>query len=338
MNVASSRVRPPDSWFLRPALTIRTALLLILVCVALAVSSKRMQIDQLAELSAGAVAAGVGLQPHSQVSDGFWRVVSGMFPMQLEEVHETNRIENFDRNQLPWGAHLEVRRTSTSRIDPITLRMTSTTTATEVLVEPYGYLQRVVRLMLETIEIAIWGTILALLVALPWAWVAARNYTPHITVYALVRGVSGFVRAIPELISALLLVLIFGFGPGVGVMALGLHTAGFLVKFFAEDIENASLAPQEALRAAGASKLQVLRFAVLPQVLPSYLAYSQYILERNIRSAAVIGIVGAGGIGQELKGRFEMFDFAHVGTILCAIVTTVLLLELATGSLRRKVI
>lgn len=338
MSAVSTGVRGPDAWLLKRALTIRTVLLLTLACVALAISGQRTQIDQLAALSADAVAAGVGAKEHSQVGGGFWRIVAGMFPVQIEEVRETARIENFDRNHLPWGAHLEMRGSSTSRIDPRTLEMTSTTTATEVLVVPYGYLQRVVRLMFETIEIAAWGTILALLVALPCASLAARNYTPHATVYAVVRGVSGFMRAIPELISALLLVLIFGFGPSAGVMALGLHTAGFLVKFFAEDIENAPRAPQDALRAAGASKLKALRFAVLPQVLPSYLAYSQYILERNIRSATVIGIVGAGGIGQELKGRFDMFDFAHVGTILCAIVATVLVLELITGSLRRKMI
>jgi phosphonate transport system permease protein len=122
------------------------------------------------------------------------------------------------------------------------------------------------------------------------------------------------------------------------MLALGIHSAGFLGKFYAEDIEDADRKPQEALVALGAGKLRVLRAAVLPQVLPSYVAYTLYILDRNVRMATVVGLVGAGGIGLELKGRFDMFEYDHVGTILVAIFTTVLILDQISARLRARLI
>jgi hypothetical protein len=132
---------------------------------------------------------------------------------------------------------------------------------------------------------------------------------------------------VQELISALFLVLAYGFGPIAGVLALGLHAAGFLGKFYAEDIENADKKPQEALEAIGAGKLKTLWYGVLPQVLPQYIDYTLYVLDRNVRMATVIGLVGAGGNGQELKGRFDMFHYGHVATILIAIFIVVFLLD-----------
>ena len=124
------------------------------------------------------------------------------------------------------------------------------------------------------------------------------------------------------------MVLAFGFGPAAGIMALGLHSAGFLGKFFAEDIENADVGPQDALIALGAAKWRVLKLSVLPQVMPQYVAYILYILDRNLRMATVIGLVGGGGIGQELKGRFDLFEYGHVTTIIIAIFLVVFILFL----------
>jgi len=121
-------------------------------------------------------------------------------------------------------------------------------------------------------------------------------------------------------------------------LALGIHGAGFLGKFYAEDIENADRNPQEALQAIGAGKVKTLWYGVLPQVLPQYIAYTLYILDRNVRMATVIGIVGAGGIGLELKGRFDMFNFGHVGTILLIIFITVFLLDQFSARLRSRVL
>jgi phosphonate transport system permease protein len=337
-TLSSPHARDPATWPLQPWLSIRAILSIALAIAVLAYSGHRTEIGRLASMSSEGLASAIGLRDDSQVSGAFVRVVGGMFPPQIEEVREIARIADFDPEDLPFGSRIEMRESSQTSIDPRTLTPTTVRIQTEVLVEPFGYVQRVAALLLETIEIAAWATLLALLLAFPLAALAASNYTPHVLVHALVRTAGALLRAVPEFVSALVLVLVFGFGPLAGVVALGLHSAGFLCKFFAEDIENSDRAPQDALRAFGANKLKVLRHAVLPQVLPSYLAYAQYILERNIRSATVIGIVGAGGIGQELKGRFEMFHFGHVGTILGAILITVLTLELVTGRLRRRLI
>ncbi|HNU66432.1 MAG TPA: phosphonate ABC transporter, permease protein PhnE, partial [Methylotenera sp.] len=165
-----------------------------------------------------------------------------------------------------------------------------------------------------------------------------RNYTYNKFTYTLARGTISLLRSMPELIVALFLVLAYGFGPIAGVLALGLHAAGFLGKFYAEDIENADKKPQEALEAIGAGKLKTLWYGVMPQVVPQYIAYTLYILDRNVRMATVIGLVGAGGIGQELKGRFDMFQYDHVATILIAIFIVVFLLDQFSARLRAKLI
>ena len=132
--------------------------------------------------------------------------------------------------------------------------------------------------------------------------------------------------------------LLFGFGTIPGVLALGFHCSGFFGKFFADDIENADRGPQDALRSTGAGRIKVFRFAVLPQVTPQFVAYVQYILERNVRTATVLGIVGAGGIGLELKGRLDLSDYSHVATTLLIIFITVFLLEQLTQAVRSRLI
>jgi phosphonate transport system permease protein len=336
-SVETRAVPPPDDWPLRPGLRPWHLLLLLAALVAMSASAQRTEIDRMAVMVAEGIGAAVGLREEAEVADGLARIGRDLFPLQIAEQRPMARIENLDRDDLPWGARIETEQTVETKLDPDTLELTEERGSREVLVEPWGYLLHAVRLMLETIEIAFWGTVLAVLLAMPLAFFGARGLAP-LGLYHPSRALCSLLRAMPDLLAALFLVLAFGFGPIAGVLALGLHTAGFLGKFFAEDIENADPAPQDALRAIGASRLLVLRWAVLPQVLPSYLGYVQYILERNIRTATVIGVVGAGGIGQELKGRFEMFDFGHVGTLLVVIFATVMLLEYGTGWLRRRLI
>lgn len=338
MSLADAASRDAGHWSLRPWIRPRTIALLLFALVLAGISAQRTEIDRMLALSAQAIGAALGGSQTSQVADGFGRIGRNLLPLQLSETRDLARIKNLDRDALPWGARIELQPVTERRIDPETLEITQTISQREVLFEPYGYLLHVLWLMVHTLEIAAWGTLVAVVLGAPLALLGARGYSPHATVYLAARGTASFLRSIPDLISALFLVLAFGFGPMAGVLALGLHTAGFLGKFFAEDIENAARGPQDALRAAGAGRLKVLRFAVLPQVMPSYLGYTQYILERNIRTATVIGIVGAGGIGQELKGRFEMFDFQHVATMLLVIFLTVLALELVTGRLRQRML
>ena len=270
----------------------------------------------------------------SKVLNGASNFLEKAFPLQISTIQETNRIENFDPDNLPLFSYVETRVEREYSV----IAEKYTETEAEFLVKPVGYITKVLMKMWETIEMAIWGTIFSILLAIPLALCGTQNYTPHRAVYHVARSICSFNRAMPELILALFFVLMYGFGPAAGIMALALHTSGFLGKFFADEIENSDPGPQRALRSTGANRLKVLRYAVIPQVLPQYYAYIQYILERNIRTATVLGIVGAGGIGTELKGRWDLFDYDHVATILLAIFITVVLLELVTQRLRNKVI
>jgi phosphonate transport system permease protein len=330
--------RDPAAWPLRQPFGPRAIAIVLAVVVVLGVTGRRVEIDRLAALTWEWAAHLVGAAPTSQVGRGLGRVGETIFPLQIEERTEVSRIEHFDPARLPWLAHVAREEVREVKVNRQTLQPETVVEVREVLVQPAGYLARVVEKMLETLEIALWGTILAVVLSAPLALWGARNYTPHRLVYTAARATVSFLRAIPEMISALFLVLAFGFGPIPGILALGLHAAGFLGKFYAEDIENADRGPQEALRAIGANRLKVLAFGVLPQVLPQYVAYTLYILDRNVRMATVIGIVGAGGIGQELKGRYEMFNYGHVGTILLVLFLTVFLLDRVSARLRARLI
>jgi phosphonate transport system permease protein len=327
---------PADRWSLPRVYTWRSVLAVLVAFIVLGYTGYRTEMDRMARLSGEAVLASVGLAPQSQVLAGLSKLGRSMFPPQLEERTDTARIENFDRERLPLFSRIEVQERTEQSLNPNTLQMESRIERREVLVEPLGYLFHVLAKMLETLEIALWGTVVAVLLSLPLAFFGARNYTTNRVTYGAARWMVSLFRAVPELISALFLVLAFGFGPIAGVLALGIHAAGFLGKFYAEDIENADDKPQEALRAIGASRLKVLLTAVLPQVWPQYIAYTFYILDRNIRMATVVGIVGAGGIGQELKGRYDLYNYSHVATILLAIFVTVVIIDLVSARQRAR--
>jgi len=332
------RQKPAEEWKLRQPITTRAIAIALMASVLLGVSAGRTEIPRIIFLTAQWVAAGLGLREHSEIGKGLGRFVSNALPLVIANETLVTRVEGLDRDHLPLFARIEKRNTTTSRYDFENKKMVDTVEAEEVLVEPYGYLVYVWGKMLQSLEISLWGTLFGLAVGLPLAYFGARGYSPNVALYGLARTASSFCRAVPELVSALILTLSFGFGPMAGVVALGFHSAGFFGKFLAEDVENADSAPQEALFAVGANRLKVLRYAVLPQVLPQYIAYTQYILERNVRMATVIGVVGAGGIGIELKGRYDMFDFGHLSTILVVIFVTVLLLEQVSHRLRRRLI
>jgi phosphonate transport system permease protein len=200
------------------------------------------------------------------------------------------------------------------------------------------HLKLLILAMLETVEIAIWGTFLAVVLSIPLGIFSARNIAPHPAVYILARVVTVFFRAIPEFILAMFLVISVGFGAISGVFALGLHTMGFLAKFYAEEMEHVSDEPIDALRATGAGKSQVFMFAVVPQILPAFIAYNLYILDRNVRMATMLGIVGAGGIGYDLISAFRMFQYQKVTTIIIIIFVTILIIDFLSGWIRQKLV
>lgn len=322
--------RAPYGW--------RTVLAVILLLAFALWSGARTELDRAAGEVGRFVAASVGAAEESQIGKGLGGALAKMWPPQLSERSEVARLAAFDPDRLPFLARIEVEERVERRLDPASLRFVEHVERREVLVEPLGYLFVVLGKLAETIEIALWATLLAVLLSLPLAVLGAANYAPHRALYYGSRTTVSLLRALPELISALFLVLAFGFGPAAGVLALALHSAGFLGKFFAEDIENADCKPQEAMDAIGAGRLRTLWVAVLPQVLPQYVAYVLYILDRNLRMAAVIGLVGAGGIGQELKGRWDMFQYGHVSTILIAIFLAVFVLDQVSARLRARLI
>lgn len=333
--------RPPprdDGWHLPAPYDWRAALAVLLITLALVWSGQRVEFGRMLGLTGEAALAAVGLQEESQVGRGLGRMFGALFPFVIEDWQELARLQDIDRANLPAFTRIETIEVTAFRMNAETLQAEPVVSVREYLVHPYGYLMKVLAKMVETFEIAIWSTIIAVVLSVPLAILGARNYTPNRIVYSASRGLVSFLRSMPELIIAMFLVLGFGFGAIAGYLALGLHGAGFLGKFYAEDIEAADRKPQEVLTALGAGKLRVLRAAVLPQVAPSYVAYTLYILDRNVRMAAVIGLVGAGGIGQELKGRYDTFEYGHVGTILLVIFVTVFVLDQISTRLRSRLI
>tara|TARA_Y100000389_G_scaffold199355_1_gene237579 strand:+ start:758 stop:1612 length:855 start_codon:yes stop_codon:yes gene_type:complete len=191
--------------------------------------------------------------------------------------------------------------------------------------------------MIETIEIAILGTFIAIVLSIPLALLSARNIAPNIVIFFIARTITVFFRAIPEFIIAMILVIAIGFGAMPGVLALGIHTMGFLAKFYAEDIEHINKGPVEALESSGASKRQIISFAIIPQIIPSFVANNLYILDRNIRMATMLGIVGAGGIGYELQSAFRMFEYPKVSAIIIIIFFTIFIIDNVSSYIRSKI-
>lgn len=325
-------------WKLDHPYTAKHLLVVLAMLAVLLYTGHRTEMDRMIAMSVQAVGKLVGITDESQVVRGLSKVGESMWPPALGEKQELSRLPELDRDRLPWFSHIEVQEQQRQTLNPHTLQMESEVERAEYLVQPYGYVWTVFVKMVETVEIALWGTLLSVLLSVPLAYFAASNYTANRFTYTLSRSTISLLRSAPELIVALFLVLAYGFGPIAGVLALGLHAAGFLGKFYAEDIENADRKPQEALEAIGAGKLKTLWYGVMPQVLPQYIAYTLYILDRNVRMATVIGLVGAGGIGQELKGRFDMFQYDHVATILLAVFIVVCLLDQFSARLRKRLL
>jgi phosphonate transport system permease protein len=333
-----SQDRKPETWRLKPAFDVRVILLCFVALFGLSLSAQRLDLGQLFGDVGSFLLASAGLKESSSIGNGLSGVTNGMFPLVFDERTPIEYVDNLEAQLARPFARLDQVTVEETVLDPETLEIVTRQMAQSILVEPGGYLFFVLFKMLETVEIALWATLFAVLASLPLSILCARNYAPHLLVYAAGRTFVSFLRSVPELISALFLVLAFGFGAIPGIVALALHSIGFLAKFFAEDIEGADVRPQEAIAVTGAGRLRVLRLAVLPQVLPSFTGLTLYILDRNVRMATVIGLVGAGGIGQELKGRFDMFQYDRVGTLLLIIFLTVLLLDLLAARIRRVLI
>lgn len=200
----------------------------------------------------------------------------------------------------------------------------------------FSELFRYLQLMAETIATALWGTLIAFVMAFILAPFAARNLTPGRAIYQIVRETLNFFRAMPDLLLALIFVAALGLGPLPGALALGLSTAGFLGKFFAESLERIDKGVIEAVQATGATRSQVVMYAGWPSVLREVIGYTLYIMDRNIRMATVLGLVGAGGIGLALHETLRMFRYGESAALILVILSVILVCDYFSTWLRGK--
>jgi phosphonate transport system permease protein len=192
------------------------------------------------------------------------------------------------------------------------------------------------KLLLDTILIAYLATLIGALGAFATAFLAAENTTPSRTVRFLVKRAHEFCRTVPDIVFALLFVAAFGLGPLAGILSIGIHSLGALGKLFTEVVENIDMKPVEGVRSAGATFVQTMRFAVVPQVAANFASYALLRFEINVRSGSVVGIVGAGGIGQDLFVAIRKFYYTDVSAILLMIIMTVALLDVITEHIRYR--
>ena len=269
--------------------------------------------------------------------------------LKLEIDNKTKHLEKHLRSQWTWKTYLFISSLIASlifvtidlEINFIELFSDSSKYFADIfnrmLPPDFSNLNNLILAMFETIEIAFLGTFIAIALSIPVGLFSARNLAPNYFVFLIARIITIFFRAIPEFIIAMILVIAIGFGAMPGVLALGIHTMGFLAKFYAEDIEHVNKGPIEALKSSGASKRQIISFAIIPQIIPSFIANNLYILDRNIRMATMLGIVGAGGIGYELQSSFRMFEYQKVSAIIIIIFITIFIIDHISSLIRSKI-
>jgi phosphonate transport system permease protein len=188
--------------------------------------------------------------------------------------------------------------------------------------------------MVITLQIALLGTALAVLTAVPLALLASSNIVPW-WIYQPVRRLMDSFRAINEMVFAMLFVVAVGLGPFAGVLALWIHTSGILAKLFSEAVEAIDPQPVEGIRSTGASALHEIVYGVIPQVMPLWISFTLYRFESNVRSASVVGMVGAGGIGVVLWEIIRGFQYAETCAVMIIIIVTVSIIDLVSSRIRQ---
>lgn len=207
------------------------------------------------------------------------------------------------------------------------------TLARDAMPPDFGRWRQWGRPLLETLSMSVSGTLIGLLAAVPLGVLAARNTGPR-HVGAAVRLLLNGLRAVPGLIWGVLFVAAVGFGPLPGVLALACHSTGMIGKFCAELLEHVDPAPGNALRSQGVSTLGVLRFAILPQMLPRMMDVTLYRWEHNVRAATTLGVVGAGGLGLEIVTAFHLFEYREASALIVVLLALVTLINLLGARIR----
>lgn len=201
-----------------------------------------------------------------------------------------------------------------------------------------SYIPNIIPPMLETIRMALVGTFIGAIVALPVAVLAANNFIKSKWLHVPLRFVLNIFRTVPALVLASLFVAIFGTGAFSGVVALSIFTFGLVSKLTYESIESIDYGQVEALISLGANKLNILKYAIMPQILPQYMSYTLYGFEVNVRAAAILGYVGAGGIGQTFEHNLAWRNFDKVGIIIIFSFFVVMIIDLVSSSIRKRLV
>ncbi|MEO5883187.1 MAG: phosphonate ABC transporter, permease protein PhnE, partial [Caldimonas sp.] len=191
--------------------------------------------------------------------------------------------------------------------------------------------------MIVTLQIALWGTALAVVCAVPLGLLSSANIAPA-WVYQPIRRLMDAARAINEMVFAMLFVVAVGLGPFAGVLALFVHTTGILAKLFSEAVESIDPQPVEGIRATGARAIDEIVYGVIPQVLPLWISYTLYRFESNVRSASVVGMVGAGGIGVILWEIMRAFQYAETCAVMIILIVPVSAIDLVSSRIRKALV
>ncbi|MES2835227.1 MAG: phosphonate ABC transporter, permease protein PhnE [Pseudomonadota bacterium] len=244
---------------------------------------------------------------------------------------------------LLWGGLILLLAVSFGKVDMANLPRLVTnsdniqTYGRELLKPDFANWKLLVGLMWLTVQIALWGTFLAVFIAVPLGLAAARNIAPAWMVWP-VRRVMDILRSVPDIVIATLFIVAVGLGPLAGVLALALNTGGVLAKLFSEAVESIDKGPVEGVRATGASKLHEIVWGVIPQVAPLWTSFALYRFESNSRAATVLGLIGAGGIGQLLFESIQGFQYRQVSAIAIVIVVAVTLIDTLSQIMRKRLL
>ncbi|NUL44408.1 phosphonate ABC transporter, permease protein PhnE [Cellulosimicrobium funkei] len=194
----------------------------------------------------------------------------------------------------------------------------------------------IIELLIETLQMAIVGTALGAVLSLIVAFGAASNIAPT-WLYYPTRWIMNVIRSLPDLVFALMFVSAVGLGPFAGILAMTIGSIGSIGKIFAEAMEAVDRGPVTAMQAVGASRRQIVQFAVLPQAAPNLVSYTLLLFEGNVRGATILGMVGAGGIGLELTTAMKMYDYGHLSAIVICIIVLVTIIDQASAIIRRRI-
>ena len=190
-------------------------------------------------------------------------------------------------------------------------------------------------LLIETLQMAIVGTVLGAVLSLFMAFAASSNIAPK-WMYYPARWVMNIIRSVPDLVFALMFVSAVGLGPFAGILAMTLGSIGSIGKVYAEAMESVDRGPMSAMQAVGASRRQLIQYGVLPQAAPLLVSYTLLLFEGNVRGATILGLVGAGGIGLELTTAMKMYDYGHLSAIIICIIVLVTLIDQGSALIRTR--